>query len=171
MSDQSYYLFELFGDQAEDVWQALLASALQEADFVEFAAPVVTEISGFRLKKRQWQPSDELLSDLVEQYESQWKYQVKQRSTTTIYRFRLTPTLASFIQSAPLWAWGVENHLPEDPAFYFAEHPFLWTISHEQYVFAWLTPAELATWQASELAPYIRGFTKIDNRELPTKRP
>jgi hypothetical protein len=171
MSDNAYYLVELFDKRAEVAWDELLAFALERANFLEFAAPRCTVITGFRLQKWQWKPPAPLQPFLVNRYESYWKYQVRQKNKTLYYRFRLTPEMATYVLGQPLEIWGVANDLPEDPAFYRDELPILWTISHEQFAYVWLNPAEAQSWREAGFANGIRTFTQTDNRHPPTKRP
>ena len=171
MSEKAYYFVELIGDRAEAAWDELVTYALGRANFFEVTAPKWTEISGWRLKKRQWQLPAHLAPYLVQQYESNWVYQARQRKLMTYYRFRLTPEMVDFVQAEPLWAWNMASGLPEDPAFYQDEAAILWTISHEQYAFVWLTPDEAQAWREAGFAEGIRDFSQIENRQPPTKRP
>ena len=171
MSEKAYYLIELFEDGVKGAWEKLMADALEKADFVEFAAPTIQVLEGFKWRKWQWQPPTSLVSSLVQKYESRWKYQADQKSETIFYRFRLTPEMVAFVQSEPLVAWHGGNELPEDPAFYRDDSPILWTISHEQFAYVWLTAAEAQVWQDTEFIMGMRSFYRIENRRSPTKRP
>jgi len=139
------------------LWPQALDFALPRADTVEFVVD--------RAQKR-WPDTLKPFSALLsETFASRWRWQVRQLGSTTFARFPLTAEMAAYLRSLPKVDCWLANY-PEDPALYSEGIATLWTTSHEQLVFLWLTQEEAITLNAA-------GFTlnRTGNDLPPTRRP
>ncbi|MCS7227296.1 MAG: hypothetical protein NZ821_09930, partial [Gloeomargarita sp. SKYB31] len=77
---------------------------------------------------------------------SQWRWGSKQIGSTTYARFTLTDRLKEYILKRPtLGHWLIDL---EDPVFYIDEQVIMWTISHENLAFVWLSTDEAKSFNA-----------------------
>lgn len=117
-------------------WKNLLQYVLSKANFVEF----VVKNQGILSSLEIFRPS------LVKVFLSQWRWGSKQLGSTTYARFALSDRLREYILQRPtLGHWLIDL---EDPAFYMDEQVIMWTISHENLAFVWLSTDEVTSFNA-----------------------
>lgn len=116
-------------------WKDLLQYVLSKANFVEFV-----------VKNQDILSSEVFRSSLVKVFSSQWRWGSKQLGSTIYARFALSDRLREYILQRPtLGHWLIDL---EDPAFYMDEQVIMWTISHENLAFAWLSTDEVMNFNA-----------------------
>lgn len=117
-------------------WEGLLQYVLSKANFVEFV-----------IRNRNLPPTLETFrSSLVKVFSSRWRWGSRQLGSTTYARLALSDGLKRYILQRPtLDHWLMDL---EDPTFYIDEQVIMWTISHEDLAFVWLSTDEAINFNA-----------------------
>jgi hypothetical protein len=141
--DQDDVFFLQLLDQPAVTWTALLDLLLPRADTISFRADACTRFNlGPEAVVWQWTPLDALKRSLTSGGSTP-------EHTGSVYTFELTPDVLAFLRSVPsLRDWHAIGQMPEDPALFAQAQPLLWTIRHENMVWAKLTFTNLQALQA-----------------------
>lgn len=127
--EQRKFFVQDFTHLPAQKWENILQYILSKANFVEFV-----------VKKQDILSSEIFRSSLVKVFSSRWRWGSKQLGYATYARFALSDRLREYILQRPtLGHWLIDL---EDPTFYIDEQVIMWTISHENLAFVWLSTDE-----------------------------
>lgn len=132
---QKRFFVQDFAHLPAQKWEGLLQYVLSKANFVEFVIGrgFPSSLEAFR-------------SSLVRFSSSRWRWGSRQLGPTTYARLALSDGLKGFILQRPtLDHWLVDL---EDPTFYIDDQVLMWTISHENLAFVWLSTDEAINFNA-----------------------
>lgn len=133
---QGKFFVQDFTHLSAKKWKNLLQYVMSKANFVEF----VVKNQGILSSPEIFRPN------LVKVFSSQWRWGSKQLGSTTYARFALANRLREYILQRPtLGHWLIDL---EDPTFYMDEQVIMWTISHENLAFVWLSTDEVTSFNA-----------------------
>ncbi|MFN3741101.1 MAG: hypothetical protein ACK4VW_00330 [Anaerolineales bacterium] len=117
-------------------WEGLLQYVLNKANFVELVIggeDLPPSLKPFR-------------SSLVKLFSSRWRWGSRQLGSTTYARLALSDGLKRYILERPTLGHWLRDL--EDPTFYIDEQVIMWTISHENLAFVWLSTDEAINFNA-----------------------
>lgn len=152
--------FNLREDQLASIWEILAAEALEQADALELIeycwTAILVDVDGEAPDDpNRPEPDDpvwilwEALNPFrVRRYRTRFKYGFRQLTNSVYVRFELDADLKSRLRPHLERLFHDYWYRWEDPIFYRDEHPLLYGVSHEQYIYYVLPEADVANFLA-----------------------